>query len=289
MMSKRLRTLDDVKTLASINGVPIAVLDDLCRPLPDRTKDPEHWRQRSSAGFLTGSSPSLIDVMMDDWIRVAGVLGTSHTHIADVLRTLLSRVERAGPEFVCEERCWFRPEVNPPVVLKLQRQRYNAPQWSPFGTLPMRINEKKDSADGKEHCWDEELIITNEALGLQMVVARGVIDFIDEIGFYEGGDDNPYRVDPLLLIATLTYAPGMVEPPHWLRAEAVERIKRIADSKVESMKQEARSVITEIRSNLRKEDAEDAEKWIDDFLAHTQAQQDQERAHWNTILQRLLK
>lgn len=39
--------------------------------------------------------------------------------------------------------------------------------------------------------------------------ARGVPSYIERFGFYEGGDDNPYRVPPLVLVAVLS---GRVHP-----------------------------------------------------------------------------
>ncbi len=38
----------------------------------------------------------------------------------------------------------------------------------------------------------------------KIVLGEGVINYIRKYGFYEGGVNNPYRVDPLHLAAVLT-------------------------------------------------------------------------------------
>ena len=58
-------------------------------------------------------------------------------------------------------------------------------------------------------CWAEEYEIQNDALPeLKITVAgnerAGIISFIERYGFYEGGDTNPYRIDPDVLVAVLT-------------------------------------------------------------------------------------
>jgi hypothetical protein len=66
--------------------------------------------------------------------------------------------------------------------------------------------------------WNAEYTIENTALGLKVLVggtvardgsARGVPSYIERFGFYEGGNDNPYRVPPLVLVAVLS---GRVHP-----------------------------------------------------------------------------
>ncbi|MES2274129.1 MAG: hypothetical protein V4487_08045 [Chlamydiota bacterium] len=55
--------------------------------------------------------------------------------------------------------------------------------------------------------WDDQLTITNLLNGAKVKVGRGVIDYIEKHGFYEGGgDQNPYRIDPARLVAILTGA-----------------------------------------------------------------------------------
>eukprot|EP01122_Echinamoeba_exundans_P006709 TRINITY_DN1943_c0_g1_i2.p1 TRINITY_DN1943_c0_g1~~TRINITY_DN1943_c0_g1_i2.p1 ORF type:complete len:112 (-),score=21.07 TRINITY_DN1943_c0_g1_i2:246-581(-) len=58
--------------------------------------------------------------------------------------------------------------------------------------------------------WKDEYYITNDKfrdIGLRLIVAgnaeNGIIRWIDNYGFYEGGDLNIYRLDPRLLLATL--------------------------------------------------------------------------------------
>ena len=290
-MSKRLKTVDDVKKLKSINGISISSLDALCRPLPDRTMDPVNWRKRSAAGFLTDDCPGLIETMVDDWHCVTEVLKTTHSDVADVLRYLWNRVERSGPEFVCEEKNKYHPDVNPIVKLKLQRQRFNAPQWSPFGSLPLKLNDESccDDCSVNEHCWDEELRIKNEALGVELVVAEGVIGFIDEIGFFEGGDDNPYRVDPLLLAAVLTYTPDIVDCPSWLTEEAAHRVERIGQAKVKAIKRETELTVSEVLSHAGKDSMNSAQKWIREYEVYSKQKKDREWEQWSSVHSRLVE
>ena len=292
-MSRRLGTVEEARALEAINGVAVAVLDARCRPLPDRTQDAVHWRARSATGFLTETSANLIDVLVADWLCVRDVLHTTHTCLAAHLRALwraatrpeaLGSTEHTVPAF-------HRPDANPPVRLTLEIRRFNAPQWSPLGPLPLRCalsttasaTEATEKEPPREHFWDSELHVTNTALGLTVVVAAGVVDLVAELGFYEGGADNPYRVDPLLLAAALTYAPDLAVRPPWMAAAAA-RAEAVGEARAAALAREAAPLVARAQQDA---DAE-AAAWLAQFHAHLDAQQAHERDIWRRIQQRLL-
>lgn len=293
-MARRLGSVEEVRRLAAVNGVAVAVLDARCRPLPDRTQDAAHWRARSATGFLTAASAGLVDVLAADWLCVRDVLHTTHVRLAAVLRALWRCAARAGPGPVhAAVPALHRPDANPPVRLCLELRRYNAPQWSPFGPLPLRCTlagpapaataAAAPPAAQREHCWDTELHVTNAALGLTVVVAAGVVDLVAELGFYEGGADNPYRVDPLLLAAALTHAPRLAVRPPWAAAAAA-RAEAVGAARADALAREAAPVV----ARAQHEGSADAAAWLAQFRAHLGEQQAQEREAWRRVQQRLL-
>lgn len=293
LMSRRLGSVEEARALEAINGVAVAVLDARCRPLPDRTQDVVHWRARSATGFLTETSASLIDVLVADWLCVRDVLHTTHTRLAAHLRALWRAAARPGAPTEHTVPALYRPDANPPVHLTLELRRYNAPQWSPFGPLPLRCTLSTSATSSaptttkeeppREHFWDSELHVTNAALGLTVVVAAGVVDLVAELGFYEGGADNPYRVDPLLLAAALTYAPGLAVRPPWMAAAAA-RAEAVGEARAAALAREAAPLVARAQQDA---DAE-AAAWLVQFHAHLDAQQAHERDTWRRIQQRLL-
>lgn len=58
---------------------------------------------------------------------------------------------------------------------------------------------------GRENNWGREMWVTNLSNNVHIKVASGVIDYIEDFGFYEGGgEQNKYRVDPAKLHSILT-------------------------------------------------------------------------------------
>ena len=305
-MARRLRSVEEVRDLAAVNGVAVAVLDARCRPLPDRTQDAAHWRARSATGFLTAASAGLVDVLAADWRCVRDVLHTTHVRLAAVLRALWRAAAQHGPGPVAHTApALHRPDANPPVRLGLELRRYNAPQWSPFGPLPLRCTLRPSTStpapapvpaaaaaaaaaavaeEQHEHCWDTELHVTNAALGLTVVVAAGVVDLVAELGFYEGGADNPYRVDPLLLAAALTYAPRPAVRPPWAAAAAA-RATEVGEARADALAREAAPVV----ARAQQEAGAEAEAWLAQFRAHLSEQQTRVRDEWRRVQQRLLE
>lgn len=216
-MSKRLSKAECLDRIVSINGIPIEEIDRRCQPLEDRTQDPECWRLRSAAGFIPEGT-KLTDFLKRDWETVLHTLGTTHTEVAALLTEVISTAQsmRCARSLKPVELT-FRGKTR----LLVESFVFNAPQYSPFirtptiatgkGTLPLEplvVEPRDDSVEAGskticKQCWDTEHVLTNVDNGVSVKVAEGVIGFIDEIGFYEGGDSNPYRVSPLILWAVL--------------------------------------------------------------------------------------
>lgn len=222
-MSKRIAKIESLDALISINGVPIEEIDRRCRPLEDRTQDKECWRLRSAAGFIPEGS-KIVDVLKQDWETVLHTLGTTHTEVAALLTEVIDAARSMRPRgSLAPVDLTFRGTAR----LHVETFVFNAPQYSPFirnpstvagkGAIPLEqqpqplVVEPRGEASGAAHapsalckqCWDTEHVLTNVESGVSVRVAEGVVGFIDEIGFYEGGDANPYRVDPLILWGVL--------------------------------------------------------------------------------------
>jgi len=53
--------------------------------------------------------------------------------------------------------------------------------------------------------WSIHQVIENQTNGVRLVLNPGVLNYIRQFGFYEGGgEENPYRVDPIKVVALLT-------------------------------------------------------------------------------------
>ena len=225
-MSKRIPEIECLDALVSINGVLMDEVDRRCQLLEDRTQDAVCWRLRSASGFISDGT-RLVDVLRKDWEVVHHALGTTHTSLAAALAEVIegARSMRAPGSLAPVELTFRGRSSSSASRIRVESFVFNAPQYSPFmrsptaaatgkGSLPLEpltVEFRGDvrSAGGAatatlcRQCWDTEHVLTNVESGVFVRVAEGVVGFIDEIGFYEGGDSNPYRVDPVVLWAVL--------------------------------------------------------------------------------------
>jgi hypothetical protein len=231
----------DFSTLEHINGLTVSEIERRARRIVDKRSD-ELWRVRSTDGFL-GADQTLRGVLAEDWHTVVTQLRLTHQllahHLIAVLRN--TELERArlgrGPAATislvydtsdmnadCALRC------DKPVHLLVSKQLYAGRQFSLFARsvkteLEARVLDDLGDDDDDEAvddesanvddmmAWNAEYTIENVALKLRVLIggtvardgtARGVPSYIERFGFYEGGDDNAYRVPPLVLIAVLS-------------------------------------------------------------------------------------
>ncbi len=176
-------------------GFDLAVVEKRCRACPDKS-DPD-WACMSSTGFLAPSE-SLVQVLQHDADALSRVLHSAK-QVAKELRELLALLTR-GEE---EQTLHWRGRV-----WHVKRTWFVAEQFSPF----------REQGGKHGEGWSEEWKLRSQD-GLNMVLTRGVVDMIEDFGFFEGGLDgsNRYRIDPDVAVAAISGSPLSKEGQEYLQ------------------------------------------------------------------------
>jgi hypothetical protein len=191
--------IDDVKNLKSINGLSIEQIEQRARP-----------GGYSYSGFI-GKDEKFIDVLLKDWETVEK-LQVTHEELASHLRNILSLGESI-------RKISLKASMGP-IILDYKVSDFDentivaeGAQTLEVALLSTRGFQEDIFAPLKEDLrevdtpnqWNEEDVIRNKHNGVELRVNSGVLSYIREFGFYEGGgDDNPYRVDPKKIMSLLT-------------------------------------------------------------------------------------
>jgi len=203
-MSK-IKTKQDISDLKSINGISIEEIQRRSEPLEDKFQDPL-WRCRSSSGFL-GRGQLFQECLLADWGRVQQ-LGTTHQILANNLNSILTQVEEIrktskwGPNrpILLEYNAENLTQSLGPQKLLVERFSFAGFQHSFFFNPDLEVQDTEN--------WNNEYVITNEDMGITIKVGgevnRGIIIYIRDYGFYQGGLENGYRIDPAVLVSLLT-------------------------------------------------------------------------------------
>jgi hypothetical protein len=222
----------DFGTLDAINGLAVSEIERRARRIVDKHSD-ALWRVRSVDGFL-GADQTLRGVLAADWHTVVTQLRLTHELLAQQLIGVLRSAERErvllerGPaaSITLLHDTTSAPAAlrgDRPVQLLVTKTLYAGRQFSLFArsvqtsledrALDDVADDADDDNDDDAMAWNAEYTVENVALKLRVLVGgtvardgspRGVPSYIERFGFYEGGDDNPYRVAPLVLIAVLS-------------------------------------------------------------------------------------
>jgi hypothetical protein len=188
-----------IETLKEINGLSIEEIEDRARP-----------GRYSQTGFI-GREESFKEVLRKDWETVEK-LHVTHSELAAHLTNIISiaeRVERSSKRdfsdsFVIEYRTndlkdnsILSEAPQKLEVLLLLTKGMQDDIFEPKHNSTRVVNTLKE--------WNEENTVKNPANGVTLNLNSGILSYIREFGFYEGGgEDNPYRVDPLKVMALLT-------------------------------------------------------------------------------------
>lgn len=148
-------------------------------------------------------------------------LGVTHPHLASQLNLALvqSVSERRkiglGPDPKVSFDFSYQPHLNEPKPSHPQRltvthRSFAGAQWSFFRNLTRGENGETEE---DTISWKEDHELWNEAfpfvvLKLAGGIGTGIVHYIGKHGFYEGGNTNPYRVDPAVLHWVLTGIPS---------------------------------------------------------------------------------
>jgi hypothetical protein len=149
----------------------VDLVERRCRPCEDKHSNPD-WECMSSTGFLA-KEENLIAVIERDAVALSR-LQTSRAVLARGLRDLMASCVGDEGVVVFAGREW-----------QFRRSWFVSPQYSPFRQANVHVEG-----------WSEEWKV--KSVTLKMVLTRGVVDMIEDFGFFEGGLDgsNRYRVDP---------------------------------------------------------------------------------------------
>lgn len=180
--------------LTSINGLSIEEIERRARP-----------GRYAASGFI-GAQESFKEVLKKDWDTVEK-LNVTHAELALHLNNIITiarRAENSAKDPVIEYRTKDL-EGNTifseaPQVLEVSLAMTKGYQYDIFGP----DEDDKREVDTPDN-WSEEYTITNKSNGVKVPINSGVLSYIREFGFYEGGGDaNKYRVDPVKVMAILT-------------------------------------------------------------------------------------
>lgn len=155
-----------------------------------------------------------MDRLASDEVKVAQI-GVTHQHLAQQLEKVLvqSVNERrkfgVGPDPKISIDFCYQPHVGEIATFKTQvlsitHRSFAGAQWSFFKNL-----EHEEETEEDRISWKEDHEIWNEAFPSVVLkvaggIGSGIVHYIGKYGFYEGGESNPYRVDPSVLHWVLT-------------------------------------------------------------------------------------
>lgn len=191
VMATDIGSVIELCNLKEINGVVISKIEERARP--------EAW---SDSGFL-GKNDNLIEVMKKDW-QTVDKLGITHIELADHIKTIWNTIEKNG--------------INKTVLYDLSLLKgntINSKEQKLYGKInscagyqgDIFFNSTTAIHDGfgwPGEYWGRDLEIKNINNNERLLIGEGVIKYIRKYGFYEGGENNPYRIDPIRLAAVLT-------------------------------------------------------------------------------------
>lgn len=231
----RLRSWQHLRKLRTINGLSLEQLTQRASPISDNTTDVD-WRCRSFDGFLE-EDETLQERLEKDWTIVLEELNSTHLAVAELLKEVIREAKLLGtPQATLEFKgAWPTTThrqgglfgwINRSRAQQLEvvQQSFIGEQYSLFYPVsldarpsgeekaPLDDEESEDLWDGRDEersKWRVEFTIRNLAAPDLLVLKiggddeKGVVGYIEDLGFYEGGLLNEYRIDPHLLRATL--------------------------------------------------------------------------------------
>jgi hypothetical protein len=136
-------------------------------------------------------------------------MGLTHAEMADKLRGVIAEAEserkRNNWGRDTPIRINYGPSTDPQELL-IEHRTFMGSQWSLFYSP-----DQPDTPESQMN-WSEDYTISNgnlpSSLGFRLLIAGnnqvGILHYISEYGFYEGGALNNYRVDPELVLCVLS-------------------------------------------------------------------------------------
>lgn len=199
VMATEIKNIYDIPDLKKLNGVEISKIEYRARP--------GGW---ASSGFL-GREDSLLEVLQKDW-KTVDALGTTHIELADHLKSIwdiaVKNYENSGKSENLISYNFDKLKIN--TMNKLDAiQLFKATIGFSCGMQgdifynDTKFNENEFLGWAGES-WNGDLRLTNPKNNEAILVGEGVINYIRKYGFYEGGEKNLYRIDPIRLASVFT-------------------------------------------------------------------------------------
>ena len=199
-----------IENLLSINGLSIEEIEARARP-----------GKYSQAGFI-GEKESFKEVLRKDWETVEK-FHVTHAELTAHLKNIISialraekslsiarRAEKSSKKIYDEDPYIIEYRTHDLTGNTIQSERpQNLKVWlnGTKGCQRDLFQPKEDSqrnVDTRE-TWSDEHTVENPTNGVVLHLNSGILNYIYNFGFYEGGgDQNRYRVDPLKILALLT-------------------------------------------------------------------------------------
>ena len=232
-------------------------------------------------------------VLRSDW-KIVTTLSATHGELAAHVRCIIEFAEAAKISYEgqieydatkCHNRMSSRQQK--PQPLKITKTFYMGDQFSLFYNFE---KDRKGEQPKENQKWNVEYRIENLNNGVWILIGgtstSGVITYIEEYGFYEGGGvNNEYRVDPFSLYAVIT---GECRPEVLGIYEEKARVKETQllqeMNRDEKRQQELRDVLLgkkeDDNDNNKKKSIEEEEmewlgfqltKWQSELAAHREA------------------
>lgn len=195
-MSKMFATWKDLDQATGIEGVSWAELQQRCKPGagPGQTQ----------GGWISDGSP-IKGVLKEDWDYVQSI-GTTHLELAAHLDAVYKKSHNCNFDKQLDEIKYDVSDLlgntlrsKGPVALKIACMRTRGIQ----GDLIRNDNEFMNG-------WNTDWTMSREGLTLHfggLDSEAGIVQYIRDFGFYEGGRENDYRIQPRILVAMLTGTP----------------------------------------------------------------------------------
>lgn len=181
-----IQTKEQIDSLTSINGLSIEEIERRARP-----------DCYAMTGFL-GPNESFKEVLKHDWETVEKH-NTTHEELVNHLRNIIALAEKQQ-----ESASDLLPSPDHHLHVEYNGQPLLVDLWTTRGLqydIFCAKNESERTVDTPKS-WNDDYVIRHATNGAKVIVTTGVLSYIREFGFYEGGgNDNRYRIDPETVIA----------------------------------------------------------------------------------------
>mmetsp|Transcript_73557 Transcript_73557/g.227175 ORF Transcript_73557/g.227175 Transcript_73557/m.227175 type:complete len:222 (+) Transcript_73557:136-801(+) len=199
-MSDVFPTLDDLERADGVCGVSWAELQRRCAPGagPGQTQ----------GGWISDGTP-IREVLERDWATVAAA-GTTHRELAAHLDAVWAKGRVCDYDHQTDEIGYDVRSVSWSALPSTGLQRLKITCAHTRGIQSDLINPD----DWFQYGWNVDWSLSSGHIKLRFGgrnSSSGIVQYIREFGFYEGGEGNDYRVDPAALIKLLTGTSSALE------------------------------------------------------------------------------